>query len=88
MLAITLADLRFRARQFLIAVVGAGVVFAIALLMTGMAQGFYNEIDRTVDAADADLWVVPTGTSMKSSCADVDGNAGTSRSAVSGPNVT
>ena len=36
-LAITLQDLRFRARQFLIAVAGAGLVFAMGLLMSGLA---------------------------------------------------
>jgi putative ABC transport system permease protein len=38
-LAITLRDLRFRWRQFLIAVIGAGLVFAMALLLTGLAEG-------------------------------------------------
>lgn len=63
MLAITIADLRFRLRQFLIAVVGAGVVFAMALLLTGMVNGFHNEIDRTVASADAEAWVLQDGTS-------------------------
>ena len=63
MLAITLADLRFRLRQFLIAVAGAGVVFAMALLLTGMVKGFYNEVTRTVESANADVWVLPEGTS-------------------------
>ena len=35
MLSITFHDLLYRYRQFLIAVVGAGVVFAMALLLTG-----------------------------------------------------
>jgi hypothetical protein len=61
MLAITLADLRFRLRQFLIAGVGAGVVFAMALLLTGMVKGFYNEVTRTVASAQADVWVLPEG---------------------------
>jgi len=63
MLAITLADLRMRFRQFLIAVVGAGLTFSIALLLTGMVSGFDNEIDRTVGSARADGWVIPKGTS-------------------------
>ena len=62
-LAITLADLRHRYRQFLIAVVGAGLVFALALLLTGMVSGFRNEVDRTVDSAQADGWVVNEGVS-------------------------
>jgi len=63
MLAITLADLRMRSRQFLIAVVGAGLTFAIALLLSGMVSGFHNEIDRTVASARADGWVLQSGTS-------------------------
>ena len=63
MLAITLADLRHRYRQFLIAVVGAGLVFALALLLTGMVNGFRNEVDRTVASAQADGWVVTEGVS-------------------------
>jgi putative ABC transport system permease protein len=62
-LAITIADLRHRLRQFLIAVVGAGVVFALALLLTGMTEGFYNEINRTVASSRADTWLVPKGAS-------------------------
>ncbi len=63
MLTITLADLRFRSRQFLIAVVGAGVVFALAVLMSGMANGFHTEITQTVTSTRADTWIVPTGAS-------------------------
>ncbi len=63
MLTITLADLRFRSRQFLIAVVGAGVVFALAVLMSGMANGFHTEITHTVTSTGADTWVVPAGAS-------------------------
>jgi putative ABC transport system permease protein len=62
-LAITFADLRYRSRQFLIAVVGAGLVFAMALLLTGLADSFRMEIDRTVGSVGADAWVLPTGTS-------------------------
>jgi putative ABC transport system permease protein len=62
-LAITIADLRHRLRQFLIAVVGAGVVFALALLLTGMAAGFSREIARTVATTGADTWLVPEGAS-------------------------
>lgn len=61
MLAITLHDLQFRARQMLIAVVGAGLVFAMALLLTGLADSFRAEVARTVDSVGADAWVVPAG---------------------------
>jgi putative ABC transport system permease protein len=63
MLAITLRDLQFRARQFLIAVLGAGLVFAMTLLLAGMAASFHAEIKRTVHAVGVDGWVLPAGTS-------------------------
>ncbi len=63
MLVITLHDLEFRARQFLIAVLGAGLVFAMTLLLAGMAASFHAEIRRTVSAVGVDGWVLPAGTS-------------------------
>ncbi len=63
MLVITLHDLRYRARQFSIAIVGAGLVFAMALLLTGLAASFSAEVDRTIGAIGADAYVVPEGTS-------------------------
>jgi len=63
MLAITLQDLRFRWRQFLIAVVGAALVFAMSLLMSGMAAGFSYEIDQTVTSLHGQHWVVAAGSS-------------------------
>ena len=54
----TFADLRYRYRQFLIAVVGAGLVLAMALLMSGLAGGFTAEIDRTVGGVGAQSWVL------------------------------
>lgn len=62
MLRITLRDIAFRWRQFLIAVFGAGVVFGLALLLTGVSQGFRTEAEQMVASADADGWVVPAGT--------------------------
>jgi putative ABC transport system permease protein len=62
MLAITLADLRFRSRQFFIAVVGASLVFAMTLLLAGLAAGFTDEIVATVQGFGADAWVVQQGT--------------------------
>jgi putative ABC transport system permease protein len=60
MLAVTFADLWFRARQFLIAVVGVGLVLAVALAITGLADGFYSEIQSFVDSAGASSWVMST----------------------------
>jgi putative ABC transport system permease protein len=50
--------LRYRYRQFLIAVVGAGLVLAMALLMSGLSGGFTAEIDRTVGGVGATSWVL------------------------------
>jgi putative ABC transport system permease protein len=58
-LTITFADLRYRARQFLIAVIGVGLVLAMALVLTGLADGFHTEIERTVQGFGADAWVLP-----------------------------
>jgi len=59
---VTLADLRMRARQFVIAVIGATLVFAMALVMAGLSGSFHAETKRTVDAVGADYFVVPAGT--------------------------
>lgn len=61
MLTVTLADMRMRARQFAIAVVGATLVFAMALIMAGLAEGFRTEAARTVAAVGADSYVVHAG---------------------------
>ncbi len=64
-IAITLQDLRFRARQFLIAVLGAGLVFAMGLLLSGMVTGFSSEIDQTVNATGAQWWVLAHGATAR-----------------------
>jgi putative ABC transport system permease protein len=58
-----LKDLRYRWRQFLIAVVGASLVFALTLVMAGLAAAFSAEINLTVHAMGADAWVVTSGSS-------------------------
>jgi putative ABC transport system permease protein len=60
-LTITLRDLQHRFRQFAIAIVGAALVFALLLILTGISAGFRTEADGTVDAAGADAWFVPEG---------------------------
>ncbi len=61
MWTITLRDLQYRRRQFGIAVVGATLVFALTLVLTGISSGFRHEARETVSAFDADAWVVPRG---------------------------
>jgi putative ABC transport system permease protein len=58
MLTVTFADLRYRYRQFLIAVVGAGMVLAMGVLLAGLAGGFGWEINQVVNAQHADRWVI------------------------------
>jgi len=53
MLAVTFADLLFRARQFLIAVLGVGLVLAVALAVTGLSDGFHAEVENFVDSVGA-----------------------------------
>jgi putative ABC transport system permease protein len=53
-----LRDLQFRRRRFVIALVGASLVFAISLVMTGLAASFDNEADRTLDVIGATTWFV------------------------------
>jgi len=64
-LGITFSDLRFRFRQFLIAVAGAGLVFSMSLLMSGLANGFSYEINQTVQGFGADAWVVAHGSAAR-----------------------
>lgn len=63
MWTITLRDLQFRRRQFAIAVVGAGLAFALTLVLTGMSAGFRHEARETVRGIGAGAWVVRRGVS-------------------------
>lgn len=63
MLTITLRDLQYRKRQFAIAIVGAALTFALALLLTGSREGFNTEAADTVGAVNADGWVLQEGVS-------------------------
>ncbi len=57
----TLRDLQWRRRRFLIAVTGTALVFAMSLLMSGLAASFTLETDRALDSIGADVWVVQEG---------------------------
>lgn len=58
---ISLRDLQWRRRRFLIAVVATALVFALALVLTGVSASFNNEVSRTVSAFGADRWIVRAG---------------------------
>lgn len=58
MLFVSLRDLQWRLRRFVIGVLATGLVFALALLISGVSGSFQQEVVRTVDAFRADRWVV------------------------------
>ena len=58
---ISLRDLVFRRRRFVIAIAGTAAVFAMALVLAGMAAGFRVEAERTQTGIGADAWVMPSG---------------------------
>ncbi len=61
MIHAALRHLQSRRRRFLVAAVGAGLVLALSLVMTGITASFSNEAVRTVALAQADHWLVPIG---------------------------
>jgi putative ABC transport system permease protein len=58
LLFVSLRDLQWRRRRFIIGVLATGLVFALALVLSGVDGSFRNEIDRTVEAFSVDRWVV------------------------------
>jgi putative ABC transport system permease protein len=56
-----LRDLQWRRRRFVIAVLGTALVFAMTLLLAGLAAAFGNEVDRTIESTGADAWIVADG---------------------------
>ena len=58
---ISFRDLQYRQRRFVIAILGTGLVFALSLIGSGISASFRAEVVRTMDAIDADAWVIPAG---------------------------
>ncbi len=63
MLFVSLRDLQWRRRRFIIGVLATGLVFGLALLISGISGSFHNEIGRAVRALAVDEWVVPADVS-------------------------
>ena len=61
MLLVSLRDLQWRRRRFLIAIAATALVFALTLLMAGVTRGLHAEIDDVVGAVHADRWLVARG---------------------------
>jgi putative ABC transport system permease protein len=63
MWTISLRNVQFRRRQFLLAVVGTALVFGMALLVTGIREGFRTEAQRMLDGMGGETWAVTSGSS-------------------------
>src|SRR5262249_48782243 len=50
-------------RRFVIAVLSTAIIFAMTLVLTGLANGFRVEAEKTVDSLGVDAFVVKTGAS-------------------------
>jgi putative ABC transport system permease protein len=61
MLFAALRDMQWRRRRLVIAIISTGLVFAMTLVLTGLANGFRVEAQRTVDAMGVDSFVVKSG---------------------------
>src|SRR5437870_609179 len=61
MLRDTLRDLQWRRRRFVVAVIGTALVFAVTLLIGGLANSFRAEARRSVDSLGVDGWVSRKG---------------------------
>ncbi len=63
MIRISLHDLSWRRRRYVIVVVVASLAFGLALTMTGVIHQLEREGRTTVDLFDADHWIVADGVS-------------------------
>ena len=61
MLFAALRDMQWRRRRLVIAIVSTGLVFAMTLVMTGLANGFRVEAQRTVDSIGVNTFVIKAG---------------------------
>ncbi|CAM2745650.1 glutamine ABC transporter permease [Mycobacterium intermedium] len=61
MLFAALRDMQWRRRRLVIAIISTGLIFAMTLVLTGLANGFRVEAQRTVDSMGVDSFVVRSG---------------------------
>jgi putative ABC transport system permease protein len=61
MIKIALRDLQWRTRRIVIPVIGAALVLALAIVVSGLSAAFENESARTVALARASSWVIDEG---------------------------
>jgi putative ABC transport system permease protein len=53
--------MQWRKRRLVIAIISTGLVFGMTLVLTGLANGFQVEAERTVDSLGVDAFVVKAG---------------------------
>jgi putative ABC transport system permease protein len=63
MLMAALRDMQWRRRRYVIAVLSTAIIFAMTLVLTGLANGFRVEAEKTVDALGVDVFLVKAGAS-------------------------
>src|SRR4051795_6735231 len=63
MLMAALRDMQWRRRRFVIAVLSTAIIFAMTLVLTGLANGFRVEAEKTVDSLGVDVFLVKAGAS-------------------------
>src|ERR1700755_1869815 len=61
MLIAALRDMQWRKRRFVIAILSTSIIFAMTLALTGLANGFRVEADKTVDSLGVDVFLVKAG---------------------------
>src|SRR5690242_7739497 len=61
MLTTALRDIQWRRWRFVIAIIVTGLVFAMTLVLTGLANGFRVEDERTVDSLGIDAFLIRSG---------------------------
>src|SRR5258705_8161388 len=63
MLIAALRDMQWRRRRFVIAILSTSIIFAMTLALTGLANGFRVEAEKTVDSLGVDVFLVKAGAS-------------------------
>ena len=63
MLLAALRDMQWRKRRFVIAILSTSIIFAMTLALTGLANGFRVEAQKTVDSLGVDVFLVKAGAS-------------------------
>jgi putative ABC transport system permease protein len=63
MLIAALRDMQWRKRRFVIAILSTAIIFAMTLVLTGLANGFRTEAEKTVDSLGVDSFIVKAGAS-------------------------